>query len=315
MIRHLGRYLLRVLGKTPNSGTRISTEQSGVRSSGEQSSEAYWSRHNVTSHRAFTSAAESLAYFDWRNDQYPGYIDLMPVSGRDGQVVLDYGCGPGNDLTGFATYSKPAKLIGMDVSGPSLAEAESRLRLHGFQAELVKIDERDKTIPLADDAIDYLQCSGVLMTVADPLTTLREFKRILRKGARARIMVYNYDSIWLHLYAAHTLRGKIEAYRDLSAIEIFARSTDGEECPINRSWTTAQFLALCRQAGFEATHVGNAISLWELSLLPNRFEAMQSLGLPAEHRKFLMELEFDGKGIPYRQGQVAGIDGCYELVK
>ena len=27
----------------------------------------------------------------------------MPVSGRDGDIVLDYGCGPGHDLVGFMT--------------------------------------------------------------------------------------------------------------------------------------------------------------------------------------------------------------------
>jgi ubiquinone/menaquinone biosynthesis C-methylase UbiE len=302
-------------GAVAATGARIVTEPLSVPTSGEPVSEAYWRRHNVTAHRVFNSVAESLAYLDWRNDQYVGYMDLMPVSGWDGKVVLDFGCGPGNDLAGFATFSRPAKLIGMDVSVTSLAEAESRLRLHGIQTELVKIDERDDRIPLSDESIDYLHCSGVLMTVADPLKTLGEFRRILRKGARARLMVYNYDSIWLHLYVAHVLRAKVEAFRNMSVMEVFLRSTDGVECPINRCWTAVEFLALCNEAGFEATHLGNAVSLWELSLLPQRFEAMQSLELPAEHRKFLMELEFDRKGIPYCRGQVAGIDGCYELVK
>src|SRR5713226_1608855 len=57
--------------------------------------ESYWTGHNITNHQRFPSAQASLEYLDWRNDQYPGYIDLMPVSGQDGQVVLDYGCGPG----------------------------------------------------------------------------------------------------------------------------------------------------------------------------------------------------------------------------
>jgi ubiquinone/menaquinone biosynthesis C-methylase UbiE len=334
MIRRPGEHIRRVLRQIVRSGAhtpqasceiqpgaatatraRILTEPLSARTTDERLSEAYWSRHNVTAHRVFNSVAESLAYFDWRNDQYPGYIDLMPVSGCDGKVVLDFGCGPANDLVGFGTFSKPANLIGMDVSGASLAEAESRLRLHGIRTELVKINERDERIPLPDEAIDYLHCSGVLMTVADPLKTLCEFRRVLREGGIARLMVYNYDSIWLHLYVAYILRAKIEAFRTMSVMEVFLRSTDGAECPINRCWTADEFLALGKQSGFEVTHIGNAVSLWELGLLPQRFEAMQSLELPAEHRKFLMELEFDRKGIPHRRGQVAGIDGCYELRK
>src|SRR5262249_4512482 len=96
----------------------------------------HWTRHNVTQHRRFASAAESLAYLHWRNDQYPGYIELMPVDRVTGMTVLDFGCGPGNDLVGFSQYSKPRHLIGVDVSPSSLAEARERLKLHGVSAEL-----------------------------------------------------------------------------------------------------------------------------------------------------------------------------------
>src|SRR5437762_4766557 len=75
----------------------------------------YWTRYNVTLHQHFTSPSESLAYVRWRNDQYFGYIDLMPVDGQEGKTVLDFGCGPGHDLVGFATRSRPARLIGIDV--------------------------------------------------------------------------------------------------------------------------------------------------------------------------------------------------------
>src|SRR3546814_11047443 len=52
-------------------------------------SEEYWSQHNVTNHVKFVDDSESLKYFDWRNDQYIGYIDLLPVKGHDGEVILD----------------------------------------------------------------------------------------------------------------------------------------------------------------------------------------------------------------------------------
>ena len=52
------------------------------------------------------------------------------------------------------------------------------------------------------DDVDY---SG-LMCTKDPDGVLREFHRILRPGGFARLMVYNYDSIWLHLYVAFILR-------------------------------------------------------------------------------------------------------------
>jgi SAM-dependent methyltransferase len=108
----------------------------------------YWTRHNVTQHRAFSSPEESLSYFQWRIDQYFSYIKLMPVCSQNNKVVLDYGCGPGHDLVGFGVYSKPRKLFGVDVSSSSLNEARARLALHGIEAELILLDPSSACLPI-----------------------------------------------------------------------------------------------------------------------------------------------------------------------
>lgn len=79
-------------------------------------SASYWNVHMVRN-RKFGSSQESLNHFKERNDLYPTYIDLMPVSNYSEKVILDYGCGPGNDLVGFGTYSNPKKLIGDEIAG------------------------------------------------------------------------------------------------------------------------------------------------------------------------------------------------------
>src|SRR5205085_1971636 len=38
----------------------------------------YWSRYNVTLHHQFSSTEDSLRQLEFRNQQYPGYIDLLP---------------------------------------------------------------------------------------------------------------------------------------------------------------------------------------------------------------------------------------------
>ena len=106
---------------------------------GSEETAEYWTQHNVTTHYMFSDAKESLDYFDWRNDQYYDYISLMPVIGCDGKTVLDFGCGPGHDLVGFGVYSKPAKLVGVDLSESSLQEARYRLNLHGIEADLIQL--------------------------------------------------------------------------------------------------------------------------------------------------------------------------------
>jgi len=200
----------------------------------EEDNEAYWTRHNVTQHAAFPTVRASLEYLDWRNDQYPGYIDLMPVAGQDGKVVLDYGCGPGNDLVGFGHFSKPARLIGADISSSSLAESRGRLGLHGIPAELIHLTEDEGRIPLEDASVDYLHSSGVVHITQDPAAVLREFRRVIRPDGRCRIMIYNYDSLWLHLYVAYVIQIKQGRYKDLDVRSAFARCTDGPDCPIVR---------------------------------------------------------------------------------
>jgi ubiquinone/menaquinone biosynthesis C-methylase UbiE len=275
--------------------------------------EEYWSNQNVTHHRHFENAEKSLAYFHWRNNNYYGYINLMPVSGQDGKVVVDYGCGPGNDIVGFATQSKPARLIGMDISQPSLKEASTRLALHGRTAEFIKLSDSSPIIPLPDQSVDHVHCSGVLMYVADDLATLKEFRRVLRPGGSARVMVYNYDSVWFHLFAGYVQRFTNPVYRGKTAKEAFFESTDWLSCPMNRVWRVKEFISFCEKAGFDCTHSGNAVAVREVEYLPMRFEAILAEKLEEEHRRFLLGLTFDNRGLPYFEDQVAGIDGCYLL--
>lgn len=263
--------------------------------------------------RIFQSKEESLTYFHWRTEQYIDYLKYMPVAGYDGEIVLDYGCGPGHDLVGFVEYSRPVRLIGMDVSKPSLDQAAHRLGLHGAVPEFIHIDEDTARLPLSDAAVDYIHCSGVLHHVPDPVKVLREFRRILKADGCVRIMVYNYNCVWLHLFAAYTVRFTQSSGQGLSVQEAFKRSTDTAACPISHAWMADDVAELCLQSGFRSEHLGNAIAVRELAILQDRFEAVLVPELEEEHRRFLLGLTFDNRGVPYFKGQVAGIDACYLL--
>ncbi|MBF9231973.1 class I SAM-dependent methyltransferase [Microvirga alba] len=275
----------------------------------------YWSDHNVTLHKRFSSPEESLAYLAWRNDQYPGYIDLMPVAGHDGKRILDYGCGPGHDLVGFCHHSREAKVVGIDVSFPSLEEAASRLNLHSHFAELVHIGTDTKELPFASKSFDLVHSSGVLHHTPDPVLIMRELHRVLADDGEAQIMVYNYESLWLHLYVAFIKMATEGRYKELDIREAFARTTDGEDCPIARPYRPSEFAAMCEQVGFEVVSIGCAASAWELHLFARRFEAIMNPELRPESRQFLLNLTIDERGIPHHDGLVAGVDLCLRLKK
>jgi SAM-dependent methyltransferase len=273
----------------------------------------YWNRHNVTLHHVFTSVEDSLRQLELRNRQYPGYIDMLPLDGKDGMAVLDFGCGPGHDLVGFAHYSRPKRLVGIDISARSLAEAEQRLQLHSATAELVAVDYGTYDLPFETASFDYIHCSGVLMCIEDPPRLLREFARLLRPGGELRLMVYNYDSIWLHLYVAYVVQIENGLYGDLPTRVAFTRTTDGEDCPVNAVWRPEEMIALGRETGYDPEFLGAAVSLWELHVLPKRHVACLASALPGESCSFLMSLHLDCQGVPWCGDHRAGIDGCFRF--
>ena len=286
-----------------------SGEKTGQRMA--ETSEKYWTRHNVTLHRRFETVANSFDYVEWRNLQHPSYIELMPVGTADGKAVLDYGCGPGHDLVGFASASAPARLVGMDVSETSLAEARDRMELHGFKVEFVKIAEGAQRLPLEDGSFDLIHSSGVLHHTPNPGDILKEFRRVLKPTGSVQIMVYNYNSLWLHLYVAYHRMLVEDLYKGKTLREAFTASTDGPNCPISECYTPEQFIALANAAGLRCELSGVAVAAWEMKFLEKRWDALLDRRYPSEGRKFLYDLTLDHRGIPLYRGVPAGIDACY----
>jgi ubiquinone/menaquinone biosynthesis C-methylase UbiE len=226
-----------------------------IRTLNIKSSKDYWTKHNVTKHLTFSSREESLNSFKWRSLQYDGYLELMPVDKADGLVVLDFGCGPGHDLVGFSEFSKPKRLIGADVSSTSLAETQHRMQFHPTPCELLLLNEESCTIPLENESVDLIHCSGVLHHTPDPVSILREFKRIIRPGGKIQIMIYNYDSIWMHLLAYfrnHILRHSNSIVDKRS---LFSKTTDGPNCPISKCYKPDEWIKICTSCGFDTTFV------------------------------------------------------------
>jgi SAM-dependent methyltransferase len=286
---------------------------------GETSVDRYWGGHTVRAPR-FRSRRRSKRYLEWRFAEYPLFREFTGLWGEhDGEVVLDYGCGPGNDLTGFALYTGARRLIGADISEQALSLAGRRLSLHGVErdrVQLIHIADSDPGLPLEAGSVDYAQSMGVIHHTSDPGAVLAELERVLRPGGRACVMVYNRESVWFHLYTAYERMVCDAAFPGLSAEEAFARNTDGADCPISRCYPAREFIGMCSAAGFEAEFVGGYLSRQELRSLEKSWaEALADERLPGEHREFLRELTFDAAGLPMHAGYHAGIGGVYRLRK
>ena len=129
-------------------------------------------------------------------------------------------------------------------------------------------------------------------------------------------MVYNYHSLWMHLYTAYYKMIVQDAFPGLTLEQAFAKNTDGEDCPISNCYSPENFINICNRANFQAEFVGGYLSSNELNLLKElgaRAVADERLG--EEHKEFLQSLKYDEHGYPIYKDKHAGIGGVYRLYK
>ncbi len=279
----------------------------------------YWTGHTVKS-TPFRSAAASLRYLDERARDYPRFEGLMELrADHESDAVLDYGCGPGNDLVNFAIRCRARRVIGVDVSRTSLELARSRLALHRLDAsrvQLIQVADDVPTIPIEESSVDYLYCEGVIHHTSHPEALLRELRRVLRPSGRGHLMVYNRNSVWFHLYTAYQRQILEGAFGGLSTEEAFRRSTDGEECPIARAYVPADFERMCTEAGFDTEYRGGYLARREIAVLDRLGpSALTDRRLADEHRDFLAALGRDDVGDPIFDGFLAGVGGVYAVAR
>jgi ubiquinone/menaquinone biosynthesis C-methylase UbiE len=107
---------------------------------------------------------------------------LRRIEIRDGDRVLDVGCGTGVLLEAIAGRAPAARLAGVDLSLAMLAVARHKL---GERASLVAGEAGG--LPFADHRFDLVLSSSALHYWPDPAAGLAEIARVLRPGGRVGI--------------------------------------------------------------------------------------------------------------------------------
>lgn len=277
----------------------------------------YWSEHTVRT-KYFKNQKESQKYSILRLTKTPLHKEFMELTkSYKNKTILDYGCGPGNDLVNFILWSKAKKIIGMDISEKALNYAKHQTFLfvnNNIPIEFVKIIDTADTIPLKNNSIDYIICTGVLQHVSYPLIILKEFFRILKNNSFINIMVYNYNSIFFHINIAYLKRG---GYKENNIDEVFAKNTDGPNCPISKYYKPEEFKNICNNIGFQTEYVGGYLSEIDSLRFLNEHKqnALNDNNLAEEHKNFLCNIKINSKGYPTYNNKVCGIGGVYKLYK
>jgi ubiquinone/menaquinone biosynthesis C-methylase UbiE len=130
------------------------------------------------------------AMFAWRDGQE---VLIAPAEIGEGQIVVDYGCGPGGLAVELARrVGSTGRVIGLDINADflerTLARAADEAVAERIETRLVAGDR----LPVDTHAVDRVVCKNVLEYVPDPQATIDEFHRILRPGGIAHVS----DSDW-----------------------------------------------------------------------------------------------------------------------
>lgn len=104
---------------------------------------------------------------------------------REGEMLLDVGCGDG--LIGFGALARTqaGRVIFSDISRPLLDHAEDLAAQMGVAARCDFLEApADDLSALADASVDVVTTRSVLIFVDDKSSAFEEFRRVLRPGGR-----------------------------------------------------------------------------------------------------------------------------------
>jgi ubiquinone/menaquinone biosynthesis C-methylase UbiE len=167
---------------------------------------------------------------------------------RPGMDVLDVGCGPGTITVDLARIVAPGHVIGIDRSDEVVGQAAAFASGEGvdvrFQAgEVYALD-------MADATFDVVHAHQVLQHLSDPVTALREMRRVVRDGGVVAARDGDYSSFgwapldplldrWLEIYRTVARRntGEPDAGRFLKGWALAAGFTDVTST--SSTWTFA----------------------------------------------------------------------------
>jgi ubiquinone/menaquinone biosynthesis C-methylase UbiE len=105
--------------------------------------------------------------------------------------ILDAGCGTGNIALDMARFLPEAKIVAIDLTDKSLEIAAQRATKEGLKnIEFRKVNllEFDPTLGI----FDFIHCQGVIHSLTDPLSGLRNLNRYLKPSGYAHIWLYSY---------------------------------------------------------------------------------------------------------------------------
>lgn len=137
---------------------------------------------------------------------------IEPAEIASGQVVADFGCGPGYlTLELLDRVGQGGHVHSFDVNQEFVTRTLRRAEKHGVSDRLDVYLLRNTRIPLHDETLDRIVTKNVMVYVDDPSQTFREFRRILKPGGRMHAIDSDFLMSVVDPIPAHEWRTFIDA--------------------------------------------------------------------------------------------------------
>lgn len=118
------------------------------------------------------------------------HANLAECRGDDEPEILVAGCGTGRQSIYIASWVARARVLAIDLSNRSLAHALRKTAELGIRnIEYAKADILN--VETLARNFDFIDCTGVLHHVRDPVTGLKCLASVLRPGGVIRLFVYS----------------------------------------------------------------------------------------------------------------------------
>jgi SAM-dependent methyltransferase len=154
---------------------------------------------------------------DRLHDQAGSTVDLIHADTGypAGSRVLEAGCGVGAQTVTLARKSPGARIVSIDTSADSLAQAEASVAAAGFSnVEFLQADLFE--LPFAAQSFDHVFVCFVLEHLREPLRALNVLKGMLKPGGTMTVVEGDHGSTYFHpdSEAAYTaIRCQVELQR------------------------------------------------------------------------------------------------------
>lgn len=116
--------------------------------------------------------------FTGANNPQP-FVDL-----KEGEVVLDLGCGAGLDLYLYAkAVGEKGRVYGLDISEDMVNKAKRNMKVVGIENVEIKCGHSDE-LPFEDNFFDVVASNGIYNLSPDKEKVMREAFRVLKPEGR-----------------------------------------------------------------------------------------------------------------------------------